>query len=337
MKVYLNKNCSGYHWFETEVSGCEDFISMNYAQPAPESMPILKGLMLHSQYEMCLSCENGTYILSINNIPEHKRTDEIGRPISLQIVFLSKNVEQLWKILFYRMQYDKMFSELLSKCFVSVMAAEGQFVRCDLRLLHELLNSCYAKGFSDQALKISSRKNEKLLYVNKGSRLVMNNIGFSEDEIKKAEYNGAERIEWLVDEDNTENGFSEQIETVPHNNLEHQVEIPKNSSFVSNKEEEDVLSEDDLKQKVNDVPENNQENGRLDVNNDSSNKQMELLTLRLQEYERNHKILKADLASSESALNRISSEMRIELMRYKLISIVLGILFILLLILYIIK
>lgn len=336
MKIYLNKNCSGYHWFECIISDCEEFILMNYAEPVHKSMPILRGLMLHSQYEICMACEKELYILSLNNLPEHRRIDEFGRPISLQIVFLSKNVEELWKILFYRLQYDKIFSDSLSKCFDSVMAADGQFVRCNVHLLDDLLNSCYAKGFSDMALKILSRNNEKLLYVNKRSRLVMNNIGFSEEEVEKAECNRTEHIVWLIDANIPGNESSKQIETVSQD-LHSQEDISKGSSSDSSEETEDVHIGDDLKQNTINLSSNKHENGALSVNNDLLNNQIEHLRGNLQESERQIKILKADLVSSESMSDRISAEMKRELMKFKFFSIILGISFIVLLVLYIIK
>lgn len=328
MKIFLNKNCSGYHWFEGKISGCEEYVSMQYAEPVPKSMEILRGLMLHSQYETCLAYEQSFYILSLNNLPEHRRTDEFGRPISLQIVFLSKNVEQLWKVLFYRLQYKKIFSDLLSKCFVSVMATDDQFVRCNVHSLENLLNSCYAKSFSDAALNISSRENERLLYVNRNSRLVMNNIGFSEDEIKKAEYNEVEHIEWLIDKNVTENVSTD---------LKPQEKILEGTSPIFSEEKENTHLEEEIKQNTNNAPTNEFENEALIVDNVSLNNQIELLNKKLQESEEQNKMLKADLASSESMINRITTEKNIELMRFKLVSIVQGIVFVLLLILYIIK
>lgn len=347
MKIYLNKNCSGYHWFEGTISGTDEIISMNYAKPVPESMPILKGLMLHSQYEACMVQENGMYILSLNNIPEHKRTDEFGRPISLQIVFLNKDVEPLWKILFNRLQYYKEFSDLLSKCFVSVIASDPQYVRCKKSLIDELLDSCYTKSFSDKASEFVNKNHRRLLYINNGSRTVMTNIGFSEDEILNAECCGTNNVEWLIDNTSEPIDIVEQLKKDLQDAKLREEEL-KSKLATSEEELENVKSDiEALREELKDF-----KRGKTPVSVDD--KRIKQLEKDLQDAKSREETLKVQLASSRKELEDVKSNIESlrkrleeltnlfalknrELMRFKLTSIVLGISSTLLLLLYFIK
>lgn len=201
MKIYINRNCSGFHWFEGDFSANEGILKMNYAKPVPENMERLKKIMLYTQHELCLACENGMYILSLNNIPEIERKDSFGRPLSMQLVLVDENIGLLWKVLFYRLQQFEYFSKEISDCFASVLVAAPPYVRCKKTLLESLFNSCSEKEFSEDAKKIVSGTTGRLLFVNDESRTTMKNVGFSENEILKAEHSlkQCEHIQWLVE------------------------------------------------------------------------------------------------------------------------------------------
>lgn len=319
MKIYLNRNCSGYHWFEGSLSGDEEYIRLQYSNQVSATRKLLRGLMLHAQYEVCLAYEEGEYLLALNNIPEHVRTDEFGRPLSMQLILLSQEVEPLWKILFSRLQNNKEFSAQMSKCFASVIGGEQAYVRCKRESIVTLLNSCFKKTFSSEANKIMTKSSGELLFVNSNSRTIMKSIGFSNGLILKAEYSlrDCEQKQWLSDEDTT----GSEIDIID-------VEGLKKALNDARKENEELIKEIVVLRK------NNTTNTPVSFEEFNSMKaKVVVLERDLEEKKREYETLFNERAN----FNKEFSVFSHTISRLKLLTIILSVTDIILLIMYLVK
>ena len=360
MKIYINRNCSGFHWFEGDFSANEEILKMNYAKPVPENMERLKKVMLYTQHELCLAYENGMYILSLNNIPEIERKDSYGRPLSMQLVLVDENIGLLWKILFYRLQQFENFSKEMSDCFASVLVADPPYVRCKKTLLENLFNSCSKKELSEDAKKIISGTTGRLLFVNDESRTTMKNVGFLENEILKAEHSlkQCEHIQWLIEptlgpdpirilkEENErlrkENeDLKNEIESLKTKspdeikNLIDKLEISENA-LVQERLSNEILRGVNKKQQEQIEQYAKKIEELMGAQNPSEKtlfERIEVLERKLNEFE----LKNASLLEDKTEKRKLIEEKNRNILRLKLLSIGLGIVSILLLSLYLIK
>ena len=198
MNIYINKWCSGFFWYSGEVSHAKDDMLMEPLTKADvESMsPILSGLKTKGLYETCLVKEEKKYILSLKELPEHSH-DDIGRKSSISVILLSEEGESLWKILFSYLQDKQTFSDKMSRCFIGKIKDGKRYVKYKTEELTALLNSCNKSSLSAEATDLMNKKLDRLLFVNTDSRDVMENIGFSENEIVEAEHNGLAKDKWI--------------------------------------------------------------------------------------------------------------------------------------------
>ena len=349
MKIYINRNCAGFHWFEGDFSANEEILKMNYEKSVPENMERLKKIKLYTQHKLCLACENGMYILSLNDIPEKDRKDSYGRPLSMQLVLVDENIGLLWKVLFYRLQQFESFSKEISDCFASVLVADPPYVRCKKTLLENLFNSCSEKELSEEAKKVVSGATGSLLFVNDESRTTMKNIGFSENEILKAEHSlkQCEHIQWLIypieGPDPIEilkkeiERLKEEIERLKNENtsfdeiknLKDKLEISENELVqerlsngilrsLNEKQREQI---EQLAKKIEDLM-----NSRIDSDNSLPEK-IKVLERDLNEIKSENSILLED----KTEMRKLIEEKNQKILRFKLISIGLGLVSILLL------
>lgn len=352
MKIYINRNCSGFHWFEGDFPPKEEVLKMNYAKPVSEGMKLLEKIMLYAQYEICLAYENETYILSLNNIPEKERKDSFGRPLSMQLVFVDKNLELLWKVMFYRLQYFESFAKEISDCFASVLVADPPYVKCKKTLLENLFNSYSKKVLSEDAKKIVSRATGRLLFVNDESRTTMKNIGFSENEILKAKHSlkQCEQIQWLIEptldpnpieklrseneslkndiEDlKTENKSPDEIK-----NLKNKLEVSENT-LIQERLSNEILKGVNKKQQK----QIEQYTKRIEELMKSQNPSENSLFEKIEVLERELNEIKSENASlleEKTEMRKLIEEKNRKILRFKLLSIGLGIVSILLLSFY---
>lgn len=353
MRIYINRNCSGFHWFEGDFPPNGNFLSMNYARPVPEGMRLLERIMLYAQYEVCLAYENETYILSLNNIPEKERKDNFGRPLSMQIVFVNKNLELLWKILFLRLQQFENFSEEMSKCFVSVLVADPPYVRCSKSLLESIFSSCLQKALSKDAEQVVAKASGRLLFVNSDSRTTMKNIGFSEKEVLNAEHSlrQCEQMQWLSD--------SESEPLIPERRPE-EIKEPEETNIGLGKESSDDIKR--VKEKVEKLEDEliqaHLSNGILKELNNKRLERIEKLENEIEELKDSGnapdksllekvkcleneigevKSEKEDLLRDRTEIRKLIEEKNKTILRFKLISCGLGIVSVLLLVFYLFK
>lgn len=352
MKIYINRNCSGFHWFEGNFPPNEEVLKMNYAKPVSEGLKLLGKIMLYAQYEVCLAYENETYILSLNNIPEKERKDSFGRPLSMQLVFVDKNLELLWKVLFLRLQQFEIFSEEISNCFASVIAADPPYVRCKKVLFEKVLDSCREKELSKDAEQVVAKASGRLLFVNSDSRTTMKNIGFSENEVLNAEHSllQCEKIQWMIEptlgpdpirilKEKSES-FNNKIEDF--NNKIDEIKILKDKLGIS----ENALVQERLSNEIlRDVNRKQQEQieqyaKEIEELIKSQNPSEKSLLEKIEVLERELTEIKSEntsLLEDKTEKHKLIEEKNQKILRFKLISIGLSIVSILLLSLYLFK
>ena len=352
MKIYINKNCSGFHWFEGDFSSNEEVLKMNYAQPVSEGMKLLEKIMLYAQYEVCLAHENRVYILSLNNIPEKERKDSFGRPLSMQLVFVDENLELLWKVLFLRLQQFEEFSEEISKCFAAVIAADPPYVRCRKALLESIFSSCFQKALSQDAEQVVAKASGRLLFVNSDSRTTMKNIGFSENEVLNAEHSlrQCEQMQWLVDSVSEPPISKDELEK-KIKELEEKIRELESQDYIKVLKEEidklkgglvhERLSNSILSEVNNKLQENiKQLEKKIEELKDSENVSDKSLLERIKGLESKISELKSeneDLLRDRTEIHKLIEEKNKTILRFKLISIGLGIVSVLLLVFYLFK
>lgn len=194
MKLFINKNCSGYHWFEVllpeigQLAEQNKYIRMCPAGTINEDSAILKGLRMSGQYSYCLAKENGRYLLALNNLPE-KRTDPDGRHISVTMIFVAENKPDrimLFKILFNYLEGVESFSTRVNDCFVSSIISNPPSVLCDWIKFGTYLTELSLRNFAPEVGSILPGLKGRLLIASPDSQRTMRDLGFKMGEIDNA-------------------------------------------------------------------------------------------------------------------------------------------------------
>lgn len=208
MILYINKNCSGYHWHECSLPDIEEFDGENtiitIARCSSQNVRrsnLVSKLMVNSDYEYCLAKDDGIYLLALNDIPENERVDDFNRPIQVTLIFVAEKQDEhaiLLKILLDRIKSFKRFSEQLNECFVSNID-EG-CVLCRWHILAPYLKNIKARSLTRDATSRLLTDNTRLLAA-KGDTRALKEFGFSDSEIKIAKKNRLLNLIEEIDKD----------------------------------------------------------------------------------------------------------------------------------------
>lgn len=195
MKLYINKNCSGYFWSESNLPENDEgqadkcTFRMERSSGISHHSALLKGLMSSSQYSYCLAKDNGNFILALNKIPE-SRKDTFGRSISVTLIFMTEKRAELsliCKILFDYFENALDFSTLIDKCFASDIMSNPPSVICNWIKLRGYLDRISKQKINPKDIPLLQNVSQQLLIVSPDCPRLMSELGFKESEIKKAE------------------------------------------------------------------------------------------------------------------------------------------------------
>lgn len=189
MKLLVNKNCSGYHWFECNLTGDDQYIKMYEAQSVNKVSSFLSGLRVYGQFDYCLIKDNKEYLLAINNIHEKER-DVFNRLTSIKLIFVGNKDEAklLLKILLTSLEDFNTFSTITNSYFASKSTSDPMYVRCNWEKLQKLIQEIDQKELNPKAEKLLTNATLPLIIVSPENSIAMgkNGLGFSDKEIKKA-------------------------------------------------------------------------------------------------------------------------------------------------------
>lgn len=249
MKLFINKNCSGYHWYEVllpetgQLVEPDKYIRMGPARAINEDSAILKGLRMSGQYSYCLAKENGRYVLALNNLPE-KRTDPDGRHISVTMIFVAENEPDrimLLKILFDYLEDSESFSTRVNDCFVSSIMSNPPSVLCDWIKFDTYLTELSTRNFAPEVGSILPELKGRLLIASPDSQRTMKDLGF-----KMSEIDNAVNVIQL----NTSSAWLSPLTAVRERTIDNQqpeTESPKKGST------EDLIQEDKKEQVMENI------------------------------------------------------------------------------------
>ncbi|MBQ2970640.1 MAG: hypothetical protein IJE15_09695 [Bacteroidaceae bacterium] len=121
MKLYVNKNFSGYRWFEIgELTNSPDEIALEQAKRNPDMSAIYAKLMTYDIYDYVFLADGDELILAIRGI-EDSRRDAMGRQLNISAIFHERNniagFESLHKILLAYLSDTKQFSGWFDSLF----------------------------------------------------------------------------------------------------------------------------------------------------------------------------------------------------------------------------
>ena len=189
MLLYIYKNCSGYHWFQSSLPDTfeKDYTSIEFEPvTAVTDNELLNKLRMSAQYDYCFAKQNDKYILALNGIPELQRHDDYDRPIFVKLIFISDSSRRLllFKILLDRIKNLESFAEQIESCFQHNL--EKSCILCSWRKLSEYFEKLGKQKVSQTIVPLLSKINGKLIAASDNSERTMRELGFSDSEIKKA-------------------------------------------------------------------------------------------------------------------------------------------------------
>lgn len=280
MKLLVNKNCSGYHWFGCELIGDEQYLKMYEEQSVNQVSSYLGGLRIYGQFEYCLIRDKDTYLLAINNLQEKKK-DVFDRSISIKMIFIGDkdNAQLLLKILLTAIEDFDSFSERMNLCFDSSSMSHPIYVRCNWKELRSFIQKIEKKVLTPATEKILDDLSMRLILVSDESiAMGRNGLGFSDKEIHKAKENskaldagkffqttlssGTEKDIKQTDESETQDKSEsgQKTEEVKENNIEYELDSSRNESEkedLSEKKSEITWEKAELQNKLNSLNERN--------------------------------------------------------------------------------
>jgi len=135
-QIYINKNCSGYYWWEldsatSEVDGHER-VSLVKMDALPHGF--LGDIMIRGVFPYWFFRDDGHFVLGINDIPESIRGDDSGVPLKERLVVIDDDPQILQKMLFAWFSYPNEFVKCLDESFVA-----GGSIMCNVRLWDKML------------------------------------------------------------------------------------------------------------------------------------------------------------------------------------------------------
>ncbi len=167
MKLYFNRNFSGYNWFEiNDVTNRQDKLYYTVKENSihsPDSLfekarrtteyQTISSLTLYGSYDAVFLKDGDGYVLAIKGIKE-ERTDEMGRGLNMSVIFVGddKEFSLLHKMLLYfisfKEKFCKEFTELFSNSIDSIEFDKKSFV--------SLLDNIATYRIVERAHKVSS-------------------------------------------------------------------------------------------------------------------------------------------------------------------------------------
>lgn len=134
MKLYFNRNFSGYNWYEiNDVLNRQDKLyytvneNSDYSPDAlfmkaerTDEYQTISSLTLYGSYDAVFLKDGNGYVLAIKGIKE-ERTDEFGRGLNMGVIFIGDDNEftLLHKILLYFISDKSKFSEEITALFTN--------------------------------------------------------------------------------------------------------------------------------------------------------------------------------------------------------------------------
>ncbi len=189
MKLYLNCNYSGYHWFEIDdIRAKADVVPFEdaYSKPPCKTVTYLRSYVEHCPYLLMDSVENGEHVavMMIGNI-EETRTDEMGRRIKMFALLTgtADDLPLMHKLLLYGMTDKKGFDER----FVSNIIL-GSSLCCNVSGLNAMIDDVagYDVVSSRFAVKNFTANAQTKVYVlvsNKKDETLLQDIRFPKSEL----------------------------------------------------------------------------------------------------------------------------------------------------------
>ena len=186
MLLYINKNCSGYHWFKNllpDTYDCADnspFIEIERVTTATD-IPLVDKLRMSAQYDYCFARQGDKYILALNGIRELNRKDDIGRQIHVNLIFIADSSQMvlLFNMLLHRVKNLDSFERLIESCFQHSL--NKGCILCSWKKLSEYFKSRYNRN-----AQLFPKTGDSLLAA-KGDKMALMGFGFSDSEIARAE------------------------------------------------------------------------------------------------------------------------------------------------------
>ncbi|WP_297901436.1 hypothetical protein [uncultured Parabacteroides sp.] len=188
MKIYINKNCNGYHWFEGEPLGKAGKLEMPEVTVLGKASYYLDKLFLYAQYEVVL-IENDrssepVYFLAINNLPEHHRKDTFGRPLNFQLIFAGDNLGEISRFLFAYLSGWEKFAEVFSPMF----SAGTVNLICDCDRLNAYWMDLSGRKLKESAGKIFNPGRPVKFIYTKSPETISERFGWNKSDIQKINY-----------------------------------------------------------------------------------------------------------------------------------------------------
>lgn len=186
MKIYINKNCNGYHWFEGEPLGKTGKLEMpEVTVVGKASSYYLDKLFLYAQYEAVL-IENDkpgepACFLAINNLPEHHRKDTFGRPLNFQLIFAGDDFCEISRFLFAYLSGREKFAEVFSPMF----SAGSVNLICDCDRLNAYWQDLSGRKLKEAAGKIFNPGRPVKFIYTKSPETISEKFGWNKRDIEK--------------------------------------------------------------------------------------------------------------------------------------------------------
>lgn len=186
MKIYINKNCNGYHWFEGEPLGKAGKLEMpEVTVVGKASSYYLDKLFLYAQYETVL-IENDkpgepACFLAINNLPEHHRKDTFGRPLNFQLIFAGDDFCEISRFLFAYLSGREKFAEVFSPMF----SAGAVNLICDCDRLNAYWQDLSGRKLKEAAGKIFNPGRPVKFIYTKSPETISEKFGWNKRDIEK--------------------------------------------------------------------------------------------------------------------------------------------------------
>ena len=195
MKIYINKNCNGYHWFEGEPLGKAGKLEMpEVTVVGKASSYYLDKLFLYAQYEAVL-IENDkpgepAYFLAINNLPEHHRKDTFGRPLNFQLIFAGDDFCEISRFLFAYLSGREKFAEVFSPMF----SAGAVNLICDCDRLNAYWQDLSGRKLKESAGKIFNLGRPVKFIYTKSPETISERFGWNKRDIEKINYKSLDSL-----------------------------------------------------------------------------------------------------------------------------------------------
>lgn len=157
MKLYINYNFCGYHWFlinEVLQPSLPNSIKLDEWNSTDETLRIVKKLMLYDSYDAAFLHEDGKYILALRNIHEQNHKDPDGRKLSMAYIFegTAKEKDLLEKVLLVYINHRGYLESVLS----DLISAAVSHVDYNVHSLLELLATIKSTDKSHTILRLGT-------------------------------------------------------------------------------------------------------------------------------------------------------------------------------------